>query len=110
MGFMTDEVRDLMNEYLGISNTTQQELADAAGKHAMQVNKALRGREGNITSTWEAMLEATGLKIVLVPKDTDVRAKKLIENKALKVRGTDDRVKPVKRDGKKKKQKLSTPE
>lgn len=95
MNLMTDDLRRLMNEYLDVSGTTQQELAEATHKHPMQISKVLRGQEGKLPTSWETMLEATGMKLVLLPKDAEVDALELVRQKALSVRGTDNRVREV---------------
>ncbi len=99
MTFMTDDLRRLMKEYLEVSGTTQQELAEATHKHPMQINKVLRGHEGKLSTSWEAMLEATGMKLVMIPADAPVDALKLVREKALALRGTDQRVKEVTTNG-----------
>lgn len=97
--FMTDDLRTLMNEYLDVSGTSQRELADASHKHPMQISKVLSGQEGKLPTTWENMLRATGMKLILVPEDADVDALELVRQKALSVRGTGKRLREVESDG-----------
>ena len=98
MPLMTNNLRRLMREYLDVSGTTQQELADATHKHPMQVSKALRGELGKLATIWEAMLKATDMKLIMVPKDADVDALELVRQKALSVRGKDKRLREVEED------------
>lgn len=95
IGSMTEDVRKLLREYLDVSGTTQQELADATHKHPMQISKALRGESGKLPSLWTAMFEAAGLKLLLVPADADVDALELIRQKALSVRDSSSKLREV---------------
>jgi Helix-turn-helix len=96
---MTNEIRLGIKEYLDLSGITQVELAEASGKHPVQVNRILTGAEGKLPGMWESTLEALGLKLVVVPVDADLDALALVRQKALAVRGTEKRLKKL---GKKK--------
>jgi hypothetical protein len=66
---MNDDIRTAMREYLAMSGMTQTQLGAKAGKHKMSVSKALSGELGKVPGIWEALLEAAGLKLVVMPKD-----------------------------------------
>lgn len=94
---MTNEVRRALNDYMDIADINQNELAEASGKHPQQISDALRGKIGKLSSVWEAAFAACGLKLAVVPEDTDTL--ELVRQQALEVRGSDSKLRQVDRDG-----------
>ena len=97
MNVMTEEIRKALNEYLELSGTTQRELARAVDKLPQTINKAVTGNSGKLPDLWEDILQAAGMKLVMVPKDADINAFELVKQKALNVRGREDRVRKIDR-------------
>ena len=97
MNGMTEEIRRALNEYLEISGTTQRELATAVDKLPQTINKAVTGNSGKLPDLWADILEAAGMKLVMVPEDADINAFELVKQKALSVRGREDRVRKIDR-------------
>lgn len=87
---MTDDIRTAMREYLAMSGLTQTELGEKAGKHKMTVSKALSGDLGKVPGIWEALLDAAGLKLVVMPKDFNYDMLNVIREHARKDKGSSD--------------------
>lgn len=68
---VTDDIRTQMYELLRLSGVQQKEIAEAVGKQKQQVNQALRGNLGNLPPIWQDILYATGMKIVIVPENSN---------------------------------------
>lgn len=96
---MTDDTRKLVTEYLDLADATQQNLADAIHKHPNQVSKALTGKSGQIPPLWQAIFKACKLKLIAVPEDLEIEPLELVRDHALKVRGSDDKLREVTSDG-----------
>lgn len=96
MNAMTQEIRDLVREYLDLANLSQKVVAARGGKRKDQVSRALRGDIGKLSTVWESILDVVGLKLVVVPKDADIDVKALIREAALKARDNPVRVQPRK--------------
>ena len=96
---MTDHLRFLMREFLDISQSSADDLAQATHKHPNQLRKVLTGQEGKLPTSWETMLKATGMKLIMVPEDAEINELELVRQKALAVRGKENRLREVDHHG-----------
>lgn len=66
---MNEEIRETVKNRLremGLSNSA---LGRQLEIEQPNIVRALNGRSGNIPETWQKILDATGLKLIAVPKD-----------------------------------------
>ena len=74
---MNDEIRATVDSRLKALDMTRADLARATKKHPNSITRALNGYEnsGRVSPLWEEVLNALGLKLIVVPIDGEEKKK-----------------------------------
>lgn len=69
---MNTKVRQKVREVMSSKEISTYKLAELAEMSQPNVARALSGRSGSVPTTWQRILDALGLELVVVPKGTDL--------------------------------------
>lgn len=70
VGRMNERVRERARRIIEEKALTQEEIAKLAGIKQATVSRLLNGRLGKV-GAWEKLLDALGLELIAVPKETE---------------------------------------
>jgi transcriptional regulator with XRE-family HTH domain len=68
---VNDEIRRTIRVELARRDIQQKDLAEMTGLSPQHVSDLLRGRSGNLGEGWEKVLNALGLRLIAVPKESE---------------------------------------
>lgn len=67
---MNPKVREAVRQTLKARDLTQAEIAEQIGLKQPDVARLLNGRVGRVPENWQKLLDALGLELVAVPKQS----------------------------------------